>query len=89
VRAEAFFLNPDLIVSVDSTPDTLVILTTHARVMVTEAPEDVVAAVHAWRSSILIAAMPTTARRRREAALTLVGATASAPPTLDLEEGDR
>jgi uncharacterized protein YlzI (FlbEa/FlbD family) len=88
-RAEAFYLNPDLIVSVDSTPDTLVILTTHARVMVTEAPEDVVAAVHAWRSSILAAALPTTARRRNDAALALVGATAGTPPAHHLEEGDR
>ena len=88
-RAEVFFLNPDLIVSIESTPDTMVRLTTHAKVMVTETPEDIVAAVQAWRTSILAAAMPHSTRRRSEAALTLVTATAGTPPTEVPEEDDR
>src|ERR1041384_6786133 len=31
-RAEVFYLNPDLIVAIDSTPDTVVTLTTHQKV---------------------------------------------------------
>ena len=43
--------------------------------------EDVVAAIKAWRSSILAGAMPSTPKRRSDAALTLVAATAATPPT--------
>jgi flagellar protein FlbD len=87
-RAEVFHLNPDLILTIESTPDTLVTLTTHAKLMVTETPEDVVTAVQAWRSSILAAAMPTP-RRRSEAGLTLVAASVGTPAPDHHEEGDR
>ncbi len=59
-RAEVFYLNPDLIVAIDSTPDTVVTLTTHQKVLVSDSPEDIVAAIQAWRSSILARAIPTT-----------------------------
>ena len=88
-RAEVFYLNPDLILSIDSTPDTVLTLTTHQKMLVSDTPEDVVAAIHAWRASILAAAMPSTPRRRSDAALTLVSATAGTPPSPDLEENDR
>jgi uncharacterized protein YlzI (FlbEa/FlbD family) len=88
-RAEVFYLNPDLIVAIDSTPDTVVTLTTHHKMLVADPAEDVVAAIHAWRSSILAAAMPSTAKRRSDAALTLVAATAAQPPINHDEERDR
>ena len=88
-RAEVFYLNPDLIVSIDSTPDTVLTLTTHQKVLVADTPEDVVTAIHTWRASILAAAMPSTPRARRGAALTLVNATAGNPATPDHKEGDR
>jgi flagellar protein FlbD len=88
-RAEDFYLNPDLILSIDSTPDSELTLTTHQKVLVSDTPEVIVAAIHAWRSSILASAMPSTPRRRSEAALTLVSATAGTPPTPDHEENDR
>ena len=78
-RAEAFYLNPDLIVAIDSTPDTVVTLTTHQKVLVKDSADDVVAAIHAWRASILAAAMPSAPRRRTDAALTLVRGTAAEP----------
>ena len=67
-RAEVFYLNPDLIVAIDSTPDTVVTLTTHQKVLVSDSPEAVVAAIQAWRSSILAAACPArpAAPQRRE-----------------------
>ncbi|HEX6026378.1 MAG TPA: flagellar FlbD family protein [Solirubrobacter sp.] len=87
-RAEAFYLNPDLIVAIDSTPDTVLTLTTHQKVLVSDAPEVVVNAIKEWRSSILGAALPP--RRRSDAGLTLVKATAAPPPVNpDLEEGQR
>ena len=89
-RAEAFYLNPDLIVAIDSTPDTVLTLTTHQKVLVADSPDVVVAAIKEWRSSILEAAIPSTPRRRSDAALTLVKATAATPPVNpDLEEGQR
>lgn len=62
-KAEAFFLNPDLIVSIESTPDTIVTLTTHTKVLVADTPEEVVAAVRDWRSSIISTALPHVKRR--------------------------
>jgi uncharacterized protein YlzI (FlbEa/FlbD family) len=88
-RAEVFYLNPDLIVSIDSTPDTVVTLTTHQKVLVADRPEEVVAAIQSWRSSILAHALPSTPKRRSDAALTLVSATAATPPHNHPEEGDR
>jgi len=88
-RAEVFYLNPDLIVSIDATPDTVLTLTTHQKVLVSDSPEDVVAAIHEWRCSILTTAMPGTPRRGSDAALTLVSATAGTPPSPDLKENDR
>ena len=87
-RAEVFYLNPDLIVAIDSTPDTVVTLTTHQKVLVADRAEDVVAAVKAWRSSILAGAMPSIGRRNNDAGLTLVAATAANPP-INHEESDR
>jgi flagellar protein FlbD len=86
-RAEGFYLNPDLIVAIDSTPDTVLTLTTHQKVLVADSPEVVVNAIKEWRSSILGTAIP---KRRSDAALTLVKATAATPPiNHDLEEGQR
>jgi flagellar protein FlbD len=76
-RAEAFYLNPDLIVAIDATPDTVVTLTTHQKVLVKDSADDVVAAIHAWRASILSASMPSSPRRRSDAALSLVRGTAA------------
>ena len=88
-RAEAFYLNPDLIVAIDSTPDTVVTLTTHQKVLVSDSPEVVVAAIKEWRASILALALPSTPKRRSDASLTLVTATAATPPNHDPEEYDR
>jgi flagellar protein FlbD len=88
-RAEVFYLNPDLIVAIDSTPDTVLSLTTHQKVLVSDSPEVIVTAIQAWRSSILAGALPSTPKRRSDAALTLVSATAGTPPTPDHEENDR
>ena len=57
-----FHLNPDLIATVEANPDTVVTLTTHSRLLVTESPEEVTALVLAWRTSILDA-MARPARR--------------------------
>ena len=86
-RAEVFYLNPDLIVSIDSTPDTVVTLTSHQKVLVKDAPEEILAAIQAWRASILAASLPSSTRRRaNDASLTLVRGTAGEVPTIDSNE---
>jgi flagellar protein FlbD len=58
---EPFQLNPDMIVTVESTPDTVIALATGAKVVVSETPQEVTAAIHAYRAEVLSDAM----RRRR------------------------
>jgi flagellar protein FlbD len=50
---DPFLLNPDLISTVEARPDTVVTLTTLARVVVSETPEEIVEEIRAWRSAIL------------------------------------
>ena len=62
-REEDFLLNPDLILSIEATPDTTVTLTTHSKLIVSESPEEVVELVRAWRASIIEAGLPRIRRR--------------------------
>jgi len=78
---EPIHLNPDLILMVEATPDTVVSLTIGTKVLVAEAPEEVVAAVRAWRASVLSASLAGRPRIARHAELKLVrGASADAAP---------
>jgi flagellar protein FlbD len=52
-RHEPFLLNPDLIATVEAHPDTVITLTTHARMIVCESPAQVAAEIRAWRAGIL------------------------------------
>ena len=78
-KAEAFYLNPDLILAIEATPDTVVTLTTHTKVLVADSPEDVQHAIREWRASIVNAALPK-GQRRNDAGLTLVRGAAGDPP---------
>ena len=50
---EPFQLNPDLIATVESVPDTILGLTTGKRMLVEESPEEVADAIRVWRASVL------------------------------------
>jgi flagellar protein FlbD len=50
---EPFHLNMDMIVTVESTPDTVITLATGAKIVVAETPAEVAAAVHAYRAAVL------------------------------------
>lgn len=63
---ERFQLNPDLIVTVESTPDTVITLTTTAKVLVADTPEQVAAAVRAWRAQVLATAFGDTPAERAQ-----------------------
>jgi flagellar protein FlbD len=54
---EPFQLNPDLIVTIESTPDTVITLATTAKVVVAQTPEEVADLVRAWRVEVLSEAM--------------------------------
>ena len=64
---EPFHLNSDLIQSIEHTPDTVVTLTTAQKVVVAETPEQVVAAVRAWRVGVLAEALDRKPLPRRGA----------------------
>jgi flagellar protein FlbD len=83
-RDEDFHLNPDLIISIESTPDTVVSLTTHSKLIVHESGEEVVEMVRQWRASILEQAFPRI-RRRSDVPLAVVSATSGevSPPQED------
>ena len=52
-RHEPFLLNPDLIATIEAHPDTVVTLTTGARLVVGETPAQITAEIRAWRAGIL------------------------------------
>ena len=56
---DTFLVNPDLIATIESCPDTVVRLTTGTTVMVSESPDEVAATVRAWRAGILARALAT------------------------------
>jgi flagellar protein FlbD len=55
--AEPFHLNPDLIVTIEACPDTVVSLATGARILVHEDPQTIVRAILRWRADIRRAAL--------------------------------
>jgi flagellar protein FlbD len=53
---EQFQLNPDLIVTVEAHPDTVITLATGTKVVVAESPDELAELVRGWRVSIANAA---------------------------------
>ena len=82
--SEDFHLNPDLIASIEATPDTVVTLTTHTKLIVAEPPEAVVQAILNWRASVLETGLPRI-RRRSDVPLSVV----RGEPVHPVEERDR
>lgn len=52
-QGEPFYLNPELIISVEAKPDTLIRLLTGQELYVQEDPSQIVNLVRDWRSSLL------------------------------------
>ncbi len=61
--AEPFHLNPDLIVTVEGNPDTVITLTTGTKIVVAEPTERVIAQIREIRVAILAGALE---RRRQD-----------------------
>lgn len=51
--AEPFHLNPDMILTVEATPDTVVTLASGAKIVVVEDPDRVVREIRGWRADVL------------------------------------
>ena len=85
VDPHPFHLNPDLVLTVEAHPDTVVVLTTGSRLLVKETPEQVVEAIRAWRASVLDAM--SRSPRRSGSALQLVRGAAGdgAVPSISAE----
>lgn len=62
---EPFQLNPDMIVTVESTPDTVIALATGSRVVVSQTPEEVAERVRDFRAEVLGEALSRRTRRPR------------------------
>ena len=52
------YLNPDQILSLEATPDTVISLLNGTKFVVSESPSDVVGLVRGWRASILNEVVP-------------------------------
>jgi flagellar protein FlbD len=59
---QTFLLNPDLILTVEATPDTVISLTNSSRFIVGEKPSEVVELIRAWRGSIVAHALDEPAQ---------------------------
>lgn len=90
-QAEPFHLNPDLIVTVEGNPDTVVTLTTGTKIVVAEPTDKVIQQIKEYRVAILSGALQarrqegnqphgTLARRAAQGMLVSVDGGASAQP---------
>jgi flagellar protein FlbD len=66
-QAEPFYLSPEMIVTVEANPDTVVTLTTGAKVIVHESPEVVVKRVRRARAEVLVDAIAARDEDRESA----------------------
>jgi flagellar protein FlbD len=64
--AEPFHLNPDLIVTVEANPDTVITLTTGTKIVVAEPPDRVIQQIRDYRVAVLAGAL--TRRRQMSGA---------------------
>ena len=65
-QVEAFQLNPDLIMTVEANPDTVITLTNGAKIVVAEPPERVVDDVQRYRVDILAGALQRRHQHRAQ-----------------------
>jgi uncharacterized protein YlzI (FlbEa/FlbD family) len=83
---QTLLLNPDHIQMVESTPDTVVLLASGARLVVMETPVEIADLVRTWRASVarasFEAAEPSSARTRLAAVVAGPGLAGTVPPNV-------
>jgi flagellar protein FlbD len=89
LEPQPFHLNPDLVLTVEAHPDTVVTLTTGSRLLVTETPEEVTEAVRVWRASVLDAMSRVPRRSAGSLALVRGAAGDGGVPSLNAETARR
>ncbi len=82
-KLEVFHLNPDLILAVEATPDTVLTLMTGAKIVVAETPQRVAAEMKAYRIEVLAGALS----RRNEHRVAALAAARSAGHLHAVESG--
>jgi flagellar protein FlbD len=55
LKGEPLFINSDLIETIEATPDTVVSLADGRKIVVSEAPDEVVEAARRYRASVIVA----------------------------------
>ena len=70
-KLELFHLNPDLIVTVEGHPDTVITLATGAKIVVAETPQRVCQAVKAYRIDVMASAMKARQEQRESSGATV------------------
>lgn len=55
LKGEPLFINSDLIETIEATPDTVVSLADGRKIVVSEAPDEVVDAARRYRASVIVA----------------------------------
>jgi flagellar protein FlbD len=63
-KLEVFHLNPDLILAVEATPDTVITLMTGVKIVVAETPQRVAAEMKAYRIEVLAGALSRRSEHR-------------------------
>ena len=56
LKGDPFYLNTDLIESMEATPDTVITLIDSRRLVVADTPEEIVDRIRVYRSSLLVSA---------------------------------
>ncbi len=65
---EQFYLAPDLIVTVEANPDTVITLTTGSKLLVAETPQEIVQLVRSSRVGVLVDALEQREQERADTA---------------------
>jgi flagellar protein FlbD len=75
LRGEPMFLNPDLIEFIESTPDTVITLADGRKLVVADAPEEVIDRARMFRASVIVASDELRDSRHNAPNLTLLPGT--------------
>lgn len=72
LRGEPMFLNTDLIEFIESTPDTVITLADGRKLVVSDAPEEIVERARQYRASVIVASDELKQQQHQTPHLTLL-----------------
>lgn len=83
LRGEPIFINEDLIESIEATPDTVVTLVDGRKLVLADAPEDLVERARRYRASVLVAVEEMRVRTGADLVALRGGAEATEPEEVE------